>query len=263
MPRATKENRAMFLSKAVEELDKILLGENVRGLFYYQKKARMLVELNRGQEALECLRIMGEIGDKRKKRSEEIRKEIQEAMMHGSADVNISALHKELNQVRTDQIPPDRFTNSTLMLIIADAHMSMKKWGQAYNVLHDLERDAALADDHRGLRAGLTRVLHRMHDIDVRLAECLYRLKEYNKCVEVADRAIGIHRAYPRTHKWKALALRAKGKVDEALTCVKRAILYEAPGDLEVYQENIGLYNEFVEKRRQTSQTGRRRRKTK
>lgn len=241
----SSEKRAEFLSKAVEELDKILNGENVRGLYYFQKKARILVDLHRGPEALECLRKMSRINDQRKKRSEEIQREIQEALTHGRTDVDILALKKELDQVNRDTIPPGGFTNSTNMLIVVDAYMSMKKWRKALEVLQGLERDRSIIEEAEQI--GVMRVMHRCHDIDVRLAECLYRLKKYDKCIEAADRAIGIHRAYPRTYKWKALALHAKGKKDQALTCARRAILYESPGDSEAYEENIAFYNELVE----------------
>ena len=78
---------------------------------------------------------------------------------------------------------------------------------------------------------------------------CTYETKVYNKVIAFSEWAIEMNWSFPGVYKYKALAEKATGNVDAAITTMNRAVLYETPWDSDNRLKALKLYDELLEEK--------------
>jgi tetratricopeptide (TPR) repeat protein len=78
------------------------------------------------------------------------------------------------------------------------------------------------------------------------MSRCFYETSVYDKSIAAASAAIEMNPHFPGVYKFKALSQRAIGELDEAITTMTRAVLYETPWDDDNRAVALKLYDELV-----------------
>lgn len=77
------------------------------------------------------------------------------------------------------------------------------------------------------------------------LTKCNYELGQYDSCIGASEALLKMNRQFPGVRKYMALALKAQGKLDEAIRTMQRAVLYETPFNDENKDLVWKLYKEL------------------
>ena len=59
-------------------------------------------------------------------------------------------------------------------------------------------------------------------ELFARLTQCMYETGQYDQAVDVGGAVIEMNRHYENSHKYVALALKASGKLDDAVTMMRQ-----------------------------------------
>ena len=59
-------------------------------------------------------------------------------------------------------------------------------------------------------------------ELFARLTQCMYETGQYDQAVDVGGAVIEMNRHYENSHKYVALALKAAGKLDDAVTMMRQ-----------------------------------------
>ena len=79
----------------------------------------------------------------------------------------------------------------------------------------------------------------------IRYSRALYETGEYDKAVELGNKAIEKLRCETGVHKYVALSQKAKGDINEAKKTMTRAILYEENWKKDNLRQNKQLLKEL------------------
>lgn len=77
-------------------------------------------------------------------------------------------------------------------------------------------------------------------------ARTAYEVELYELSIKASNTAIGYRRTTAEVHKYKALSLKALGRLDEAVETMNQAIFYETPWDPSNVEKALKLYNDLL-----------------
>jgi len=237
----SEEERTKCFDLALQQIDKILTGENSeRDIATMCLKAQILTNQN-PKEAVQCYKqilAFDEEGASNTIKINVLLDRVKVAMDAGNDDEADRLMNEvedfhETNSFMSrigDLGDPMRLVD--LKLMMAEAHEAASDWKAALDVYMKLMEQQENPDmvqprQNRMMFAGIAR--------------CLFELKEYERAIAAGETALAMNRHFPGVHKLLALPQRAMGKMQQALACLSRAVLYEAPWDDLNKQENIAL----------------------
>lgn len=156
-------------------------------------------------------------------------------------DVEADRLMTQAEQMQNVKIFNDGSTELLeTKLKLASAHQAAGEWDAANElymaIVGGMGDDPTYGGLHLQLRLwmGMTRTF--------------YELGEYERAIKGSGgMAVAMNRHFPGVHKYVALSEKASGDLGAALKTLSRAVLYEAPWDLENLAENRALLSELIE----------------
>jgi len=138
----------------------------------------------------------------------------------------------------------DSMDGSAMRLLEAEAYIQLEDWETAM--------DRSIPKAAGAMGASQFRQIHMLQ------AKCQYHLGKYDQAIRAIDGILQIwgprYRHYPGIRKYKALAEKAKGDVEAALTTMNQAVLYETPfegalgGNAEP-EASLDLYKQLLAER--------------
>ena len=122
-----------------------------------------------------------------------------------------------------------------LQFLLAEAYSTLGKWDKVKSIYNGLflMNSFGHMSEACAIYTGYSRAL--------------YETGEYDKAVELGNKAIEKLRCETGVHKYVALSQKAKGDIDGAKLTMSRAILYEYHWDKDNLQMNKQLLRELKE----------------
>jgi tetratricopeptide (TPR) repeat protein len=133
-----------------------------------------------------------------------------------------------------------------LMIAYAEAHEAVGNWLRVQDIYGALMKQTIVNN--------LCKYEHERRMLFTGVAKCAYKLGLYDHAVASGMAALSIDRRKPGVHKLIALPQLALGRVEAALTTMRRGIVYEAPWDDKNQETNIAFLEECL--RDQTTTKG-------
>ena len=78
-------------------------------------------------------------------------------------------------------------------------------------------------------------------------SRCLFEEGNFDDCINMGEAALRVNRHSPGVNQYTALAYKAKGDLEKAQHVIARAILYEAPWDVDLRARNRELWIQLME----------------
>jgi tetratricopeptide (TPR) repeat protein len=237
-----EEARHNLRKEALDCLDRLLVAlQPNASVQAYCYKAQILVELGMGREAIQCIEELMTENEKRKNHPLLLLIQQQEqAEANGDYDENERLQEACMKYYSEHGNPPTRLHQQSMFgihMLKSRAYQVMEEWHSAMRAycqtlrLLDQPTDAPAAEQRK---------------LCMSLAHCAYMAKDYERSIASSEMAIEMNRHFDEVHKYKALSLKALGKLDEAIVTMNRAVLYEATFG---GQKALQLYRELVAER--------------
>ena len=235
-----EEEREALRQEAIACLDKALATDEPY-MQAYITKAEVLTHLNQPAEALQVLNMIIPENERRLKHPvRALYHQLQAAEADGtlaSLDVDKATVDK---LIKKHGLPPSHMDRKEYFFVYqlqCEAYQKMQDWdsaGQIYIKMLASEEffASSIPAQQRMLFQGLAR--------------CAYETGKYEKAIATLEPALEMNRSFPGVHKYKALAQKKLGKLDEAIKTMNQAVIYETPWDEDVQAENLSLYRELL-----------------
>jgi hypothetical protein len=120
-------------------------------------------------------------------------------------------------------------------------HQADEEWAQAMHIYQEIMKASYGFEDHTEMASA-----SQYRQVFMGMSRCLYKLGDYEKCINAGEAAIEMNRHFPQIHRYVALAQMAKGDPAEAVKTMKHAVLFEAPWCDETVQSNKDLLREWL-----------------
>ena len=227
--------------QAIKELEMIIDQETEPHLQALITAGEILLKFD-AQRALETFdRVIRADNERRERarRVEELMAKLEKQRAIGTIDTKTEATLDELlsGKYSYSLLPGTGPTRHVFVhLFRAEAFERMNKWNEAKDTYMSLLK---LMESHEDSTPPEQRAVF------MGLSRCAYYLGVYDKSIAGADAALEMNRHFPDVHKYKALSLKAQGKLEEALMTMNRAVLYETPWDDRHRAEVIAMYEEL------------------
>ena len=239
----SEDDRMILRKEALSYANKVLDIPNCSIQAHFSK-ANILLSMRSYQKALEAIE---ELLDENKRRDNHpvllLIQNKAETFDEGDSIETSERLQEEvLAAAQQHGMPATRIGSDHLFdvyVIQSEAYQGLEKWKEAM----DSYEKAMLALDGPNSPPAIDQ-----RKLFMGLAECAYKVKEYENAIAYANAAIEMNRHFPGIHRLKALALEKVGRLDEAIVTMNRAVLYETPWDEENQQNVLALYNDLRSK---------------
>jgi tetratricopeptide (TPR) repeat protein len=123
--------------------------------------------------------------------------------------------------------------NWSALILQAEGYQKLKQWDDATETYVGMVQ---------GMDNSSVGTAVQQHRIFLGLARCLYEKGQYEVSIGTSAMSIAMNRHYPGGYKYTALAMKAMGDVNGAITTMRLASLYETPWDDENRAEVFALY---------------------
>jgi tetratricopeptide (TPR) repeat protein len=132
--------------------------------------------------------------------------------------------------------------NWSALILQAEGYQKLKQWVDASEMYVGMVKGM----DNSSVGTAVQR-----HRIFLGLARCLYERGQYEVSIGTSAMSIAMDRHYPGGYTYTALAMKAIGDVDGAITTMRLASLYETPWDDENRAEVFALYEALCREKTQ------------
>ena len=230
MPITGEKEREALRKQALRCVDKVLRAENAK-MEAYVTKAKILLALGRHSEAI---RAADEAMDENEKREAHplivLCGAAKAALVRGDMAEYYSKI-EAIGEQKADfpSTPLSLLSNyAECRLIKCEALEAQNDLQGALDLYRDVTSELKLQDGEEDSK------LHEMTCKSmVGIARCNYGLDKLERAITMSESAIESYRHRPNVHKYKALSLQKLGKLDEAITVMQQAVLYETPWNLD------------------------------
>ena len=236
-----QEGRQALRREALSCLERVIASSKNYTLRASFTQAEILVSLGDGDGALKAIEDL--LNENNRRMNHPIIKKIQQAdacQARGDFDEAERLQGEVVEMFSREGSPPDRLPKSSIVSVYV-------LQSQAYQVLEDWENAVGSyvtalkhMDNVDALPPAETRKLF------MGMAECSFKAGMYERAIATSDVALEMNRSFDQVHKYKALAYKEMGNIEDAIKTMNRAILYETPWNSENIQKNIALYNQLV-----------------
>jgi len=237
LPIYSEEQSEALKREALDCVDKVLMAENA-GMDAYVTKAKILLALGRHSDAIRAAdEALLENGIRESHPLCVLSQEAKAAEARG----DMAEYHRKILAMgdSKDSFPLHLLPRSRLSfdsrgqckLIKAKALEAQNKTGAAFDLYTELfeefnkkqkESDVDTPETDETIVSLLTGLAH-----------CSYELGKLAHAIAYSNGLMESRRHHPGVRKYKALSLKKLGKLDEAITEMQRAILYETPWNVD------------------------------
>lgn len=236
--------KATLLKHAVNCFDRLLKSSNPTPEILFLK-AQVYIQAKRGDDALrtmetllDCIRRY----DEHPLITSNIREKVQDAEARGDCDA-VMRLNAEGQRMWDEHGEPPQKVQDELLSDIHFNHGAalqlLRRWDEALEAFRkadSLQGRSCKAEESIGVCSAI--------------AQCASKVGEYEAAIEACDRVLSQDPQSPGLYRFKALALKKLGKLNEALQILNDALLYETPLDPENAIISRQIYQELMAQRK-------------
>jgi len=248
LPVNSEKQKESLKKQALSCVDKVLMGKNAK-MDAYVTKAKILLALGLHSEAM---RAVDEAIDENEKRKAHPMLVLAEAAKAAEARGDMAEYYLKVVAIGEHQdkhsVPLSQLNNyAECKLIKCEALEAQNNFQEAFDLYMEVTKEMTkpiAGEDESKFHDTVYKSM-------VGFARCSYEMGKFEHAVTCSDGVMNIYRHRPNVHKYKALSLKKLGKIDEAITVMQRAILYETPWNIDTKHnaEVWQLYKELCAER--------------
>ena len=246
---ATSETRAEELRQdALRYVDIVLSARDV-SMSAYRLKSRILTHQNRFQDLIDFIDVILEENERRMNHPVYMQWCQVQAAENGTERARRIALFSKEKEEHSSSYEHSVISDKGVIECNFTKSWALENLGN-YTEAKELYVQAV-----RPLANGTSSFYEKSRYIAamVGVARCEYNVGRFSEAIGICDDLTGRWSAqkYPGVYKYKALALEKQGKLDDAISVMAQAVLYETPwSDDEAYNADIReLYNNLLAKK--------------
>ena len=241
--KLTQDERAKLRIEALSCLDQVLEVDGVR-LQAYVTRAEILISLKDGKAAAETIDTLIEENKTRNQhRLITVMDDVTDAERRGDHEEALR-FREEANELLEQHGPPPARLGKGDMFRVHKIHSRAYQEQQDWKNAIECHKRALMSIEDPDMVPVVE-----LRQLWMELADCTYKVGKYENSIQASDAAITMNRHFDQVHYYKVLALKQLGQLDDAITTISQAVIYETPWNNENITKNLQLYKELITER--------------